>query len=101
MNDRFDRLKQSLAIFSTNRDAILYHLHSCAEPFDFWIDINSHQLLIHPNAQVTLLLEKLEELPRLGVRRNSDPKRDKDVFASTDTHYLIRDCLSCYRWTFA
>ncbi len=63
----FDSFNQARASFLRNRDSILNDLNARAESFDLsWIDIHAHDFVVDPNAEITLLLEKLEKLSRLG-----------------------------------
>src|SRR5207302_8751255 len=57
--------------------------------FNFWLDINSHHLVVDPNAEVTLLLEKIEKRARRGLRRNCNPKRDENILSGAVFEYLI------------
>src|SRR5436309_2640829 len=75
---RFDCLDDSWTVFLTDRDAILNHLYARTEASNFWIDINSHHLVVDPNTQVPLLLEKIEKCTRCGLWRNGNPKRDEN-----------------------
>ena len=59
-----DRFHQAGAIFFADCDAILNDLHADAEPFDFWFGIYAHNFVVDPNAQITLLLEKIEKIAR-------------------------------------
>ena len=73
-----DRFGEARPIFLTDRDAILNDLHARAEPFDFCFAISADDLAVDPNAQITLLLEEVEEIARLGFRRNGNPEGDQD-----------------------
>jgi hypothetical protein len=74
-----DCFGQSRAIFPSDRDAILNDLHTRAESFSFWIRVvNAHDFVLQPNAQVALLLEEIEKLPRLRFRGDCDPECDED-----------------------
>ena len=75
---RFDGFDESRAVFLGDRDAILNDLDTGAESFDFWIGIHAHDLVVDPDAQVTLLLEKIQKLPRLSFWRNRNPERDQN-----------------------
>jgi hypothetical protein len=86
---RFDCLSDSCAVFLTDRDAILNHLHLGTEAFNFWIDINSHDLIVDPNTQVPLPLEKIEKCTRRRLRRNANPKRDENILSGAILQYLV------------
>src|SRR5436190_548461 len=75
---RFDCLDDSWTVFLTDRDAILNHLYARTEAVNFWIDIHSHHLVVDPNTQVPLLLEKIEKRTRCGLWRNGNPKRNEN-----------------------
>ena len=79
-----DCFDQSRAIFPSDRDAILNDLHTRAEPFGFWIRVvHAHDFVVDPNAQVALLLEEIEKVPRLSSRGDCDPECDKNIFADS------------------
>ena len=66
-----ERFNQAHAIFLSDCDPVLDDLDACAQSFDFlWIDIYANDVVVDPNPEITLLLEKLEKLSRLGFRRN-------------------------------
>ena len=62
----FDRFHKTRAIFWIDRDSVLNDLHASTEPFDFRIGIHAHNYVVDPNAQITLLLQKLKERARLS-----------------------------------
>ena len=41
-----------------------------------FVGIDAHDFAVDPDAQITLLLEKVEEIARLRLRRNRNPERD-------------------------
>ena len=88
----FDSFNQARASFLRNRDSILNDLNARTESFDlFWIDIHAHDFVVDPDAQITLLLEELEKLSRLGFGRNCDPKRDQNIFAGAIAQDFVGD----------
>src|SRR5437773_5757981 len=94
-------LFRSIAIFPSDRDAILNDLHTHAEFFGFWIRVvHAHDFVVHPNAQVALLLEEIEKLPWLRSRGDCDPERDKNIFAEAVAQNLLRNRLRCFRSNF-
>ena len=66
----FDRFYKTGAILWIDCDSVLNDLHPRTQPLDFWIDIDPHNCVIDPNAQITLLLQKLEECARLSFCRD-------------------------------
>ncbi len=80
--------RSAVSIASVNRarfssaidDAVLNDLNARAEAFDFCTRINTDDFAVQPNAQIALLLEKLEEIARLGLCRNGDPESDENGF---------------------
>ena len=90
---RFDCLDDSYAVFLTDRDAILDHLYARTEAFNFWIDIHTHHLVVDPNTQVTLLLEKIEKCTRRGFWRDGNPKRDENILSRAVLQYLVSNRL--------
>ena len=63
---RLERLNQPRTRLRGNRDSILDHLHPRAQPAHLLIRIRAHHFAIEPDAQIALLLQKLEELPRIS-----------------------------------
>ena len=75
-----ERFGQSRPIFVGDRDAILNHLHSWTKPIDLRVGVHAHDFAVDPNAEVTLLLQKMEKIARLGFLGNRNPERDENVF---------------------
>src|SRR5437667_4186250 len=98
---RFDCLDDSWTVFLTDRDAILNHLYARTEASNFWIDINSHHLVVDPNTQVPLLLEKIEKCTRCGLWRNGNPKRDQNILSGAVLQYLVGNRLRALGADFA
>src|SRR5437870_9376714 len=98
---RFDCLDDSCTVFLTDRDAILNHLYARTEASNFWIDINSHHLVVDPNTQVPLLLEKIEKCTRCGLWRNGNPKRDENILSGAVLQYLVGNRLRALGADFA
>ena len=74
-----DCLDQTRAIFFSDSDAVLNDLHTGAELRGLWNGfVHTHDLIVNPNPQIALLLEKIEKFPRLRLRRDCNPKRDED-----------------------
>jgi len=65
---RLERFNESRTIFVVDRDAILNDLHPRAQPLDFFVGIGAYDLIVDPDAEVTLLLEKIEKRARLRFR---------------------------------
>ena len=55
------------------------------------IDVHANDLVVDPNAEISLLLEELEKLSWLGFRRNRYPKRDQDIFIGAVAQYFVGD----------
>src|SRR5205823_13807403 len=67
----------------------------------FWIwVVHAHGFVGDPNAQVSLLLEEIEKLPRLRFRGYCDPECDENIFADTVAQNLLRNRLRCFRSNF-
>src|SRR5262245_63490160 len=62
--------------------------------------VHANDLFLGPNAQISLLLEKIEKLPRLRFRGDCDPECDESIFADADAQNLLRDRLRCFRSNF-
>src|ERR1700747_1046761 len=77
---RFDSFDQARTVFLRDRDAILNNLHTRAESLEFLIGIDAYNLVVDPYAEVTLLLKKFEELPRLGFGWNGNPEGDENSY---------------------
>ena len=87
-----DCLDQTPAIFFSDSDAILNDLHTHAEPLGFWIGfVHSHDLIVDPNPQVSLLLQEIEEPSRLRFRRDRNSERDDNILADAVAQNLLRD----------
>ncbi len=84
----FDKTR---AIFRADYNPILNDLHARTKPFDFLVRIDAHNCIADPNAKVTLLLKKIEEVARLRFCRYADPKCDQDCFAVQLAQNLIGD----------
>src|SRR5260370_17588986 len=79
----FDSFNQARASFLRNRDSILNDLNARTESFDlFCIDIHAHDFVIDPDAQITLLLKELENLPRLAFDRIGHPKHTLSTYSA-------------------
>src|SRR5205823_6004150 len=76
----FDRFHQTRPILCIDRDSVLNDLQPHPQPFDFWIDIDPHNCVIDPNAQIPLLLQKLEERAWFRFWGNRHPKGDQSIF---------------------
>ena len=74
-----DRFHEPGAVFLGNREAILNDLDAGAEPESLRVAIRPDNFAVQPDAQVTLLLKKGEELLWLGFWWNRNPKRDQDA----------------------
>ena len=67
----FQRLNQTCAILRRDRDSVLNDLNSRAESLDlFQIDIDAHDVVVDPGAEITLLLKEFEKFSRLGFSGN-------------------------------
>src|SRR5206468_2682056 len=96
-----DCFDQSRAIFPSDGDPILNDLYTRTESFCFWIRVvHAHDFVVDPNAQVSLLLEEIEKLPRLRFQGHCDPECDKNIFADTVAQSLLRNRLRCFRSNF-
>src|SRR5262249_53864332 len=96
-----DCFDQSCANFLGNSDTILNDLHTRAEPFGFWIRVvHAHDFVVDPNAQISLLLEEIEKLLRLGFRGHCDPECDENLFVDVVTQNLLRNRLRGFRSNF-
>ena len=82
---RLDRLRPGeIAILFRDRDAILDDLNPRSESAHFLVGIGADDFAIQPDAQISLLLEKLEEIARFRFRRNRNPKGEQDRLARDD-----------------
>jgi hypothetical protein len=95
----FERFDQSRAVFVADRDAVLDDLHARAQAFDFFVGIDAHDLVVDPNAQITLLLEEIEKRARFCFRRNRNPESDENSIRRPDRlsicpHLALRVLLS-------
>src|SRR6267143_810557 len=89
-----ERFNQARTIFLSDRDPVLDDLDPRAESFDlFGIVIHAHDFVVDPNAEITLLLKKLEKFSRLGFRGNRYPKRDQNIFIGAIAQYFVGDRL--------
>src|SRR5207248_3348930 len=70
-------------------DAILNNLHTRSKPVELWIDVDAYDLVVDPDAQITLLLEEIEELPRVSFRRNGNPESDENSFPRAVVQHLV------------
>src|ERR1700730_9390755 len=96
-----ERLHQTRPILGTDRDAVLNDLHARAESFDLRAGIDTHDLVIDPDAQVALLLQKIEELARRGFYRNGNPECDEHILAGELAQDFIGNRFGCFRMNFA
>ena len=87
----FDCFHESGTIFVADRDPILNHLHACAETLDFFVGIDAHDLVVDPNAQVALLLEKIKERARLRFRGDGNPESNENRLAVQVMQDVIGD----------
>ena len=86
---RFDKTR---AIFRCDRNPVLNHLNARAEPSDlFGIGIHSHDFVVDPDSEITLLLKELEKFSRFRFCRNGDPKGDKNIFAGAIAQNFVSD----------
>ena len=74
-----DCFGETRAIFLADRDSVLNDLHARAESFDFCVGIDAHHLAAQPDAQITLLLQKIKKIARLGFERDGNPEGDESV----------------------
>ena len=59
--------------------------------------VHAHDFAIEPDAQITLLLEEIEKIPRLGFRRTETQNVIRTVFADAVAQNLVRDRLRGFR----
>src|SRR2546423_15165153 len=86
--DRFDKAR---AVPFRNRDPVLDNLNAGTETFDFFVGIDANDFVVDPDAEITLLLNEIEEGTRLRFRRHRDPESDQHVLAGEFLENVIGD----------
>ncbi len=87
----FDRFRQAGAILFRERDPVLDDLDPGAETRRRFTGIAANDLAGQPDAEVALLLQELEKISRLRLRRHADPEGDEHRPAGQLTQYFLRD----------
>ena len=90
---RFDRLDQPRPILLRDRNAVLNDLHARAQAFNLCLGISPDDFSVHPNSQISLLLEELKENMRLCFRGYADPESYEDRAISFRDRRIPRRCL--------
>ena len=78
------------SVFFGGGDAVLDDAHFAREAFDFPCLVGADDCAIEPHAEVALLLQKGEEIGRLGAVRDCDGEGDEDGFFSPG-HQLLHN----------
>src|SRR5262249_34942783 len=72
-----DRFDEPGGILSADRQPVLDHLHPRPETNFFRRLVYPNDFAVQPDAEITLLLQELEKVIRVGFRRNCHPKSDE------------------------
>ena len=81
-----ERFNQARTVFFCDRGPVLNDLDPRAESLDLRRIVDTHHVVVDPNAEITLLLKEFEKLSRLGFRRNRNPEGDENVFVRAIAH---------------
>src|SRR5205085_11860097 len=74
-----DRFGQTGAVWFRYRNPVLDDLDARTEAFDLFVGINAHDFVVDPDAEITLLLDEIEEGAWLRLWWDRHPKRDQNI----------------------